>query len=180
MSSAEATLVLGAISALGVLGAAVAAWLSARATKRAAEAQLFSALYSEYGASDMLRALRILRAWRSDQGDEFEVEWKRRLDRGDLQAQEVDGARRRVKHYFIHSLRLYEAGYVSKRLLKELGAVDGVNILYDIVEPLEYALNANYDHARFARLRKICGRARSGRLMAPVPPPSDDFRREEG
>ncbi len=170
MTVEQLTLVLTALTALATLGAAIAAWRSARATTRATEAQLFSTHYATYGTPEMLRALRVLRSWKSEKGDEFEVKWKRALDAGEKQAHEVDQARRQVKFYFFQALRLYEAKYVSRRFLQELTAVDGINILYDIVEPLEYALNARYDSSRFEKLRNLCGRARTERLIAPVPP----------
>lgn len=168
MTQSDWTLVLTALSAMGALGAALAAWRSARATTLAAEAQLFSVHYADYGTAEMLRALRVLRMWKSENGDEFEVKWKRALDANDPKAHEVDQARRQVRFYFFRALRLYEANYVSKRFVEELAAVDGINILYDIVEPLEYALNARYDNSRFEKLRSLCGRARTGRLIAPI------------
>lgn len=61
MTTAQITLILTGLSALGALGAAIAAWLSARATSRAAEGQLFSVHYAEYGTPEMLRSLRVLR-----------------------------------------------------------------------------------------------------------------------
>src|SRR6266581_3008494 len=158
-----------ALTALGALLAAIGSWRSARATRRAAEGNLFSALYAEYGTPEMLRALRVLRSWKSDTGDEFEIKWKRALDASDERAHDVDGARRQVKFYFMRALRLFQAGYVSQRFLREVVAVDGVNILYDIVEPLEYALNPGYDRSGFDTLRRICGRAGTERLIPPVP-----------
>lgn len=170
MTTQEISLVLTALSAIGALGAAIAAWLSARATKRAAEGHLFSTHYAEYGTPEMLRSLRVLRLWKSDNGDEFELNWKKALDAGEERAHDVDRARRQVKFYFLRALRLYQAGYVSRRFLKELAAVDGLNILYDIVEPLEYALNPRFDASKFELLSKLCGRPGTGRLIAPVPP----------
>jgi len=170
MTPEQVSLILTALSALGALGAAVAAWLSARATRHATEAQLFSVHYAEYGTPEMLRSLRVLRSWKSEQGYEFELKWKKALDAGDQRAHDVDAARRQVKFYFMKILRLYESGYVSRRFLKELAAVDGINILYDIVEPLEYALNPRFDASRFELLRKLVGCAGTGRLIAPVPP----------
>jgi len=170
MNPQTLSLLLTGVSALGALGAAVAAAASARATRRAAEAQLFATHYAEYGTSEMLRALRVLRAWRSDMGDEFEIKWKRALDSKDERAHEVGQARRHVKFYFMKALRLYEAGYVSQKFLTELAGVDGINILYDIVEPLEFALNARFDDSKFKLLKNLCGRAGTGRLIEPIPP----------
>jgi hypothetical protein len=164
------TLVLITVSALGALGAAIAAWKSARETRRAAEGQLFSDFYVEYGTPEMLRSLRILRNWKANNGNEFEIAWKKKLDEDDEDAHKVDRARRHVKFYFLRALRLYESGYVSIEFLKGVCAVDGINILYDIVEPLEFALNPAFDRSKFNRLRQFCGRAGTGRLIPPVPP----------
>jgi hypothetical protein len=118
----------------------------------------------------MLHSLRILRNWKASAGSEFEIAWKKRLDGGDQEAYEVDRARRQVKFYFLRALRLYESGYVSERFLQEICAVDGINILYDIVEPLEFALNPAFDKSKFDSLYKLCGRAGTKRLIPPVPP----------
>lgn len=166
------TLISAAVSAVGAMIAAVASWLSARATTRAAEAQLFSSQYSDYGQAEMLTALRVLRMWRADNGEEFAKKWKSGLDAHDSSSSDADIARRHVKFYFFRALRTYEAGFISKKFLKEIGNVDGINILFDIVEPLEAQLNAKYDKASFDKLRRICGRARTGELLPPVPPPS--------
>ena len=169
MNGETIAIVLAMISALGALGAAIGAWLSARATRSAAEAQLFSRFMEEYGTPQMLTALRTLRNWKAKQGDEFEEKYRKALGEADPNVHKVEQARRLVKFYFLKALRLYEAGFVTQRFLKEVAAVDGVNILYDIVEPLEYALNPAYNKSKFERLRKICGRAGTGRLIRPIP-----------
>jgi hypothetical protein len=170
VTTEQVNLILTAVSALGALGATIAAWRSARATSRVAEAQLFAAQYAEYGTPEMLRSLRMLRLWQSEMGDEFELKWKKALEAGDARAHDIDNARRQVKFYFMKAFRLYEAGYVSRRFLREFASVDGLNILYDIVEPLECALNPRYDASRFQMLRTLCGRAFTGHLIAPVTP----------
>lgn len=169
MDANTTALILTVLSAIGAVGAALAAWRSAHQTRLASEGQLFSTIYAEYGLPEMLIALRLLRNWKAERGDEFEIKWKKALDAGDESAHEVDRARRHVKSYFMRALRLHEAGYVSKRFLREVCAVDGINILYDIVERLEYALNPAYDRSTFESLRKICGRAGTKDLIAPVP-----------
>lgn len=159
--------VLTFVSAFGALGAAIGAWLSARSTRSATEAQLLFQLLREYAKPDMLRALRTLRNWKAEQGDE--EKWRKALENADPKAQEVDLARRCVSHYFLDALKLYESDYVIKRFLRVVGSKDGINILYDIVEPLEYALNPAYDKSKFDKLRQICGRAGTSRLIRPIP-----------
>ncbi len=119
----------------------------------------------------MLRALRILRNWKAEHGAEFEVKWKRALDANDPKAHEVDQARRKVKSYFQQALKLHQAGYADEKFVRELCSVDGVNILYDIVELLEFALNPGFNRTSFGQIRKIVGRSETGRLIPPVPPP---------
>ncbi len=165
----EAEKVMLVLSAIGALGAALASAYSARQTRLAAEGQLFSNLYAEYCRQDMLDALRLLRDWKSSNPGEFEHIWKKKLDSSDAAAYEVDKARRYVKGYFMRAVRIYQAGYASKRFVREVCSVDGINILYDIVEPIEYALNPDYDKSKFELIREICGRAGTGRLIAPVP-----------
>jgi hypothetical protein len=172
MTKESISLVLTAITSLLALFATIAAWRSARASKVAIEAQFLSNQMEEYGAEKMLYALRTLRNWKADKGDEFERKWRQAIEANDSAAHEVDRARRTVKFYFYKALRLYQSGYVSKRFLKDVCAVDEINILYDIVEPLEYALNPRYDKNNFDSLRKICGRHGIGGLIRPVPVPS--------
>jgi len=50
-----------------------------------------------------------------------------------------------------------------------VAVVDGINILYDIVEALEHALNPDYDKSDFKPLLKICGCAGTVGLMRPMP-----------
>ena len=162
---------LSAVAALGSLLAALAAWLAVRETKRASEGQLFLSLFAEYECPEMLCALRMLRN-EAEKGPGFAAEWMKALQASDSVAQEVDRARRRVQHYFLGALRLHEARYASRRLLRSLCAVDGINILYDVVEPLEAELNKHYDRLAFSTLKKLC--PRSDALVGPVPVPQDD------
>lgn len=160
---------LTAVTALGAVVAAIGAWKSARATQKAAEGQLISAFLNEYGTPEMLRYLRQLRNWESKHGHEFEEKWRKALEAADNEALEVDQARRYVKSYFLKALRLYESRYVTKRFLKQVASVDGINIMYDIVEPLEYSLNPVYEKERFDKLRNLCSRSGTKRLIRPIP-----------
>jgi len=161
---------LTGITAFATFLAAVAAWLSARATKKAAEAQLFSIHFAEYGKPEMSHSLRVLRAWKDDMGKEFTGIWKKARVAGEKRALDVDQARRQVKFYFMSPLRMWEAKFVSKRFLRKISAVSGINILYEIVEPLEFALNPDYDRSAFEKLRKLCGQVGSSESILPVPP----------
>ncbi len=156
------------MSACGAVVAALAAARSARLTKKATEAQLFSSIYSKYGLPEMRLSLRRLRKWEFEKGDEFAAKWKIAFDAGDKDAHNVELASKHVRAYFLLPLRLYEASYVSKKFVKEVCLVAGRNILYDIVEALENAFNPAYDRSKIEKIRKICGRAKTKRLFPPV------------
>lgn len=154
----------------------IGAFKSAKATRIASEGLLVSAFLNEYASPEMLRYLRLLRNWESEKGKGFEENWRKALENADSKALEVDQARRYVKSYFLKALRLYESGYVNKKFLKQVCSVDGINIMYDIVEPLEYALNPASDKEHFEKLRKLCGRSQTGRLIQPIPYQARDDR----
>ena len=163
-------LVIGAISMLAGVAAAIAAFRAARETRKSVEAELVLQFLDHYASDEMLNALRVLRMWEAEHGEGFEKVWRERLDLQVPEAHTVDQARRRVKNYFLNALRLFESQYVDREFLAEVCSVDGINIFYDIVEKLELALNEKYDQSRFQRIADLCGRARSGELMDPVPP----------
>ena len=169
LTSENIVLILTAITAIAAAFSAIGAWLSARATKLTSEAQLFSRFMEEYGAYEMVTALRNLRNWKAENGDEFEEKWRKALDNSESQAHEVDKSRRLVKFYFLKALRLYTSGFVSKKFLKQVISVDGINILFEIVEPLEYALNPAYNKSNFKKLKTLCKSKGTGRLIRPVP-----------
>lgn len=163
------TLVLTAITALAASISAIGAWLSARATKFATEAQLFSKFMEEYGAHEMVISLRTLRNWKAEKGKDFEEKWLKSFVEGNSDAQDVDRARRHVKFYFLKALRLYESGFASKKFVKEVISVDGIHILFNIIEPIEHALDPDYNKIHFDKLKKLYESELLGKLIRPVP-----------
>lgn len=164
-----ASVVIASFAAIGAAVAAISSLCSVKAIKTTAEAQLVIRFLDQYSEWRMLESLRILRNWKAENGTEFADEWRKALEASDDEAIEVDKARRHVSHYFYKALRLYEAGYVGSDFLKEVGKVDGINIYYDIVEELEYALNPAYGSSTFEKLRRLLGRSGTGKLIRPLP-----------
>ncbi len=148
-------LIITAISTFFVAIATFASWRSANASRATLQAQLLSEFMKEYSEAQMCKDLRALRNWRYKYGDKFAEEYINRAKKGEERALEIDFARRHVKFYFSRSLLIYNAKIMNKKTLKEIGAVDAINILYDIIEPLEKALNAKYDKRKFIQLKKI-------------------------
>lgn len=166
------------LTAIATFCAAIGALWAARATKLAAEAQLFCGFMEQYESVEMRDNLRILDDWEHKHGKGFEEKWIDALQQREDQeafkvADEVDQARRLVVFYFHKAVQLYELGYTKKNFFKATAcSVSGINILYDIVEKLEGALNPDYDKSTFDKLRQICGRHSSGREIKRIPPRS--------
>ena len=137
------------VIALATGVAAVAAAFAARATRRTTEAQIFSALMSEYASAEMGTALGQLRdahrGWYRDpqgrQPEKLIEAWARRqVDvgaHGDL----TDSARRLVAHFYWKATRIIDEGLVRGGLKEELRSLAGKDLMYDIVIPLETLLS---------------------------------------
>lgn len=164
--------VLMAITASASLFAAIAAFTSTRETRRTAQAQLFFPFLAEYGSQEMLWALRILRNWQSEYGQDFAKTWKERLDAADKNGLEVEEARHHVAHFFRRALRLRKAAYVSWAFVGHVCALDGFSVYLNVVEPLERALDPDFNTSDNDSMVRRFGIPRGGRLLHPVPVPS--------
>jgi len=150
------------LSAVGAVIAAMGAFLSSRATRKAAEAELFSNFMEDYGGAEMREAMDALTDWRSKHKSAWKADFKAALAADDADALAVNNARRLLKYYFLKALRLHDAGYVTKWFLRQVCNVDGINILYDTVEPLDLIANPNERQSQLHRLQQICPRYGQG------------------
>lgn len=160
-------IILTGVTAVAALLAAGGAWWSAVVTKRTAQGQLSASLLYDYSSKDMLDALkRLLNLWyMKDQGGDFYSwleEWKelrKSIKTGNHRiddARHIDEARRRVSHYFFTALELYEnKKCINRGFLEVICKGKGFERLYQVVEDLEQAINADYDRSQFDRLLKF-------------------------
>jgi hypothetical protein len=168
----DIALIFAAVSAFGAAIAAFATYLTARETRKASEGTSLNRYLSEFSDVKMLRSLRRLRNWEDSHGTKFAEKWKKAFDSKEPEALQIDLDRRHVSHYFQRALHLYHSGYVSKRFVEAVLLFGGRDILYEIVEPLEYALSAEYNRKDFQELREICPPSPPiGRLKRPAPIP---------
>jgi hypothetical protein len=162
MSWTEIAMVVGAAAAVaGAVFTAASAFgslLAARATKRAAEAQILLDLLNDYAAPDMTDALRILIVWHGQHKEPFTAaaQWKRDLKAGDPGAQDVDRARRRVTSYFYNADQLREARLISKAILRRAADKSGLAVLVLVLPALERQIDARVDLRFIERLAKLC------------------------
>jgi hypothetical protein len=141
---------------------AIAAWLSAHAamraateTKKATHASLIANLLDAYSSPEMLDALLKLNDFKAHYGDNYANEFRRlRIEAYD-DIREVDHARRRVSHFFnkIHTLK--KLRHLDLPEVKEVATKGQVEFFRQVVEPLEAALNADYDRSAFESLGEL-------------------------
>ena len=162
------------VGGVGAAVAGIAAWFSAcyarkaaKLTQKAAEGQLLLNILEGYRLEKMKESLRLLRSWqRKHASSEFEKQWKLCFDKGDEEAIQVDEARRYVTMYFWRVFRLFRAKYVSEEFVRNACHNDGIEVLFQVIEPLARELDSQYDRTLFEELRRICRGQYSGKLIA--------------
>src|SRR5439155_9000645 len=114
------------------------AWLSS-GTRKAMEAHLLNQFLREYGSDRMASDLRLLKKWHESKGPAFETDFVQGIDRGDKDAENVERARRRVKHYYYRATQLHLSGLATARFMREICGLAGRGILLEVAGPLEQA-----------------------------------------
>jgi hypothetical protein len=153
-------------AAISAIAAAFSACFSSRSSRTAANAAATAAdaaattlilkFRNQYATKEMLIDLRNLRAWQDKHGSsKFAETWRKKFEQNDQEALIVDASRRRVSHFFSSIADLHDTGLVPERIKKLLTDFDGLDVLYDVVEPLERELSPGYNRTPFETLRKL-------------------------
>jgi len=143
------------IGSLGAVGAALAAWRSAKETQKTVLAQILMQITDAYSSPEMLPGMLRLRNWQQQHGSDFAKKFgeMRRSDYSEIE--QIDKDRRRYSHHF-HKIRLLlDAGVVNESFVKKVVSHDQVDFLLEVIEPLEEALNPNYNHSTFDAFRRM-------------------------
>jgi len=151
------------VIAVCTAAAAVAAWIAAKDSKRAAQAGLFSQLMAEYGSPEMGDALRELTAWHKGGQPGFQATfrpihapsfqenlegWARSTAslHPSEEALKLHQYRRRITYFFSVVDRLVREGELGGGFARDLQELTGTNVLCTIVLPMEEAFrNARGD-----------------------------------
>ncbi len=147
---------------------AAATHASVKATMDTAEAALIKSFFDDYFDQSMSDALRILLRWKEQHDKAFASMWIQLLQSDNTEAAEVDRARRKVKGYFEKAVRMFSAGVVRQNVFIQIAHVAALNVYYDILDPLELALNPNRSSATKDLLLKCCGRYEDAEHVAKI------------
>ncbi len=147
--------IISIIGATGAVCAAIAAWRSAKATRKTVLAQIVMQITSAYSAPDMGESVKRLHDWRNKHPQDFAQLFEKGMREPNNITDQLNEDRRRVSHYFHQIKSLLDCGVVDEDFVKKLVQPDQVDTLLDVVEPLEKAKDPNYDHSTFDSFRKI-------------------------
>jgi hypothetical protein len=145
------------LSAISAFFAAMAALANLRQAGKAAEGnqvQVYLAMFNKYGAPEMRNSvLALVDFWEKhhkDVGSAFRQE----LSHNRENALNIRGHSRVITFYFLHAAKLYEAGTISKKLLKLMITYPGLNVFYDVAVPINLAENPRHESRKYAAALK--------------------------
>jgi len=149
--------VIQLISAIGVGAAAFFAWRSSKATENTGLAQILMQITDAYSSPEMLSGMLNLRSWQKKHQTGFaKIFAEMRNDRDEYaKIEQIEKDRRRYSHHFYKIWLLSDRGLVNKNFVKKVAPRGQVDFLLEIIEPLEEAINPNYDHSTFDYFRGI-------------------------
>ena len=134
---------------------ASAAERAATETMKATQASLIASFFDAYSSPEMLDAMLLLRDFKTCHGDEFADVFRRlRIDDYDS-IREVDHARRRVTHHFLKIHTLMKLEYINSNEANEVATKGQVEFFLYVLEPLEEAVNHDYDRSAFESLGRL-------------------------
>jgi hypothetical protein len=80
-------------------------------------------------------------------------------------AKVIRGYLRLVSSYFVNSARLFEAGLISRKLLRLLIAHPGLNVFYEVVVPMSLTKNPHHNSGTYVHLlKRIAKRHGDGKI----------------
>lgn len=147
--------IIALIGSLGAVGAALAAWQSAKETQKTALAQILMQIMDAYSSPEMLSGILNLRNWQQQHGSDFSKKFGEMRRSNYSKIEQIDKDRRRYSHHFHKINRLLDSGIVNESFVKKVISPGQVDFLLEVIEPLEEALNPNYDHSTFDTFRRI-------------------------
>jgi hypothetical protein len=141
---------LTAVAAIAAAVAAIASLYQVRSAANSNEITAYLQLMQEYGSIETKHAVsRLAEFWR-DRRTRFNDAGAALLAESDQALVETLKADcRRVTNFFGNAARLYKAKLISKRLLETLISRPGLNVYYDVCEPMNVARNPRGHSAEY-------------------------------
>ncbi len=147
--------VISIVTAIAALWAAVAASDAAKETRQNTRAQIVSSLLDDYSKAETLDAILLLYSWEKQHGDKFLDEFRRLRHAAYESVKREDRARRLLAHYFEKVYVLLKNNLINENLARYILSRSQIETMRNVVEPLEEALNPDYESNTFSRLGSL-------------------------
>jgi len=151
--------VLTAASAVAAALAAIASLLQVRSAAHGNEIDAYLRLMQDYGSPEMRGAISDLAAFWRDRRESFETAGEAFLaerERDPDAASKLRGQCRLLTSFFGNAARLHDTGFISRRLFRLLISRPGLNVYYDVCEPINLARNPTGHSKKYgAVLRRV-------------------------
>jgi len=141
-------------AALGSVLAAIAAWRSACQSRKALWGQMVNNIMEVYSSPDMLDGIHRLQLFRGEHTGDYPGDFAK-IRKQEPHGQQLDKDRRRLAHWFHRIRMLVESGVLNECFVKKVVSSDQVSLLLVLDEPLEKAINPNYDKTTFDLFRRL-------------------------
>jgi hypothetical protein len=137
-------------------------------------AQLLILIREEYASPEMRDHIRALYRFRARHPADFETAFRDQYrmacsesSREPVEMRQVDEARRAYSHLFVHRIgRLLDTSLIDEAFVQKLAGADELQLLLEVVEPLERALakaeDREYNPAAFEPFSRILARMKQG------------------
>ena len=129
-------------------------------TQETVEGQMLNDFLKDYSSDEMLKSLKMLKKWKKEHRNDFKELFETLYK--EEKAKELNIARRIVAHHFINAHTLYKRSYASRRFIETICQSSGIEILFEIVEPLDEVVahvdvGQPYNKEIYDELRDISG-----------------------
>jgi len=143
------------IIALAAATAVLFAWKSTKETRKASLAQILMQITDAYSSPEMLAGMLRLHSFKERFQENFGGVFAQLRENNYKDIKEIDEARRRYSHHFYKIWLLFDRGLVNKKFVKKVATHGQVDFLLETIEPLEKAIDPDYDHSTFDFFREI-------------------------
>lgn len=124
------------IATFAALASALGTVLTLLRLRLSEQANFFLTMTARYNEPVMQEALSKLVQWYKENPRDFAERWASGMSSGAPEASTLDSYRRCVDRYFTDVSRLYQAGYIDKKLAALAINFAGLNVWYDVARPM--------------------------------------------
>ncbi len=136
------------------------AWRAIVQNRRVRSYGLVVDISKEYASLEMLEAILLLRSWeREHESSErsFADVFAEIRSTDYEQVKAVDMARRTISHFYYRLYLLYKNKVIKPREISRIMPAGKIAVMLELIQPLEKAMDVNYDEELYAFFEKLVG-----------------------